>query len=81
MTTESLKETRPTLIAANSSWYLLHYRSMLLKEISKKSLPISMSPIDSSSKELSQISLHIPWKTQRMKDRFMGIIKSTTEQY
>jgi len=60
---------RPFLIAANSSWYINHYRSSLLDEIKNKwGPPISLSPIDEASKKLEQKTFFIPWNTSRASD-------------
>ena len=57
---------RPFLIIANSSWYLLHYRKLLLKKLKSKKLNvITISPIDKSTSELSKETLHIPWRISR----------------
>ena len=61
-------DSRPILIIANSSWYLCHYRSLLIKEISLKNKIISIAPIDKSSKELSKNSIFIPWRIHRSND-------------
>ncbi len=60
---------RPILFIANSSWYLAHYRLGLISECSKLNRVISISPIDSSTKILSNISLHIPWDIKRRNAR------------
>ena len=59
---------RPILIIANSSWYLHHYRSLLIKEISLKNQLFTMSPIDKYSKKLSENSIYIPWNIHRQND-------------
>ena len=57
---------RPILVVSNSSWYLLHYRKLLLKKLKKNyKYILAMSPIDSSTNKLSQILLHIPWRIYR----------------
>tara|TARA_A100000164_G_C21938325_1_gene789247 strand:- start:1973 stop:3187 length:1215 start_codon:yes stop_codon:yes gene_type:complete len=57
---------RPVLIIANSSWYLLHYRKLLLTKLkSKKVNVVSISPIDNSTLELSKLTLHVPWRISR----------------
>ena len=59
---------RPILLIANSSWYLHHYRSLLLKIISKNNILFTMSPIDKHSKDISGNSIYIPWNIYRSKD-------------
>ncbi len=69
--------TRPILLMANSSWYLYHYRSLLIKEISLENKLITMSPIDKSSKELSKKSIFLPWRIHRSNDlNFLALIFS-----
>ena len=59
-------ESRPILITSNSSWYLNHYRKLLISKLKNRSKNlIALSPIDSSSKELSKLLLHIPLKISR----------------
>ena len=66
---QSIKIRRPILILSNSSRYLLHYRKQLFEKLtSSKRLPISLSPIDSATPELSHYSLHIPWRIYRRLD-------------
>ena len=56
-------------MAANSSWYINHYRSKLLDEIKNRwGPPISLSPIDEASKKLEQKTFFIPWNTSRTSD-------------
>mgnify|MGYP001250669651 CR=1 FL=1 len=60
---------RPIVIAANTSWYINHYRSSLIDEIKKKwGHPISLSPIDSASTDLEEKTFYIPWNTSRKDD-------------
>jgi len=62
------KKHRPILIVANSSWYLTHYRRLLISNLkSKNKFVITLAPLDSSSIELSKLSLFIPWKAPRLK--------------
>ena len=57
---------RPVLIVANSSWYLNHYRSLLIKELKNNfKYVIALSPIDSSTYKLSRNILHIPFRIDR----------------
>tara|TARA_Y100001978_G_scaffold195156_1_gene203074 strand:- start:9788 stop:11077 length:1290 start_codon:yes stop_codon:yes gene_type:complete len=68
---------RPILLIANSSWYLHHYRSLLVKEISKNNTLFTMSPIDKHSKDISENSIYIPWNIYRSKDlNFLSLIIS-----
>ena len=61
----------PILLIANSSWYLSHYRRLLineLKSIQNYSL-ITISPADSYTSDISEISTHISWKISRSKNK------------
>ena len=60
---------RPIVITANSSFYLRHYRKLLIKNLSLKNQIITISPVDDSSKSLSKISFNLPWRIDRKKDR------------
>tara|TARA_Y100000589_G_scaffold329319_1_gene375523 strand:- start:2421 stop:3605 length:1185 start_codon:yes stop_codon:yes gene_type:complete len=62
------KSTRPIVITANSSFYLLHYRKLLIKELSKKNKVVTISPVDSSSNSLAKLSFNLPWRIDRSKD-------------
>lgn len=64
----SILNSRPILIIANSSWYISHYRSLLLEKISIKNKLITMAPIDGSSSKLSEKSIFIPWRIYRSND-------------
>lgn len=59
---------RPIMLIANSSWYLHHYRSLLIKKISLNNKLFTMSPIDKNSKELSEDSIYIPLRIKRSND-------------
>ena len=66
MVSKNNKLNRPILIVSNSSWYLNHYRSLLIKELIKNyKYVIAISPIDSSTKILSKYILHIPFRIDR----------------
>ncbi len=61
----------PILLIANSSWYLSHYRRLLINELKSKqkySL-ITISPADSYTSDISEISTHISWKISRSKNK------------
>ena len=64
----SIITNRPILLMANSSWYLNHYRSLLIKKISLNNKLFTMSPIDKNSNELSESSIYIPLRIQRSND-------------
>lgn len=66
--TESNSQLRPILVIANSSWYLEHYRNLLINEISKNNKLITMAPIDLNSEQLSKKSIFIPWRVHRSRD-------------
>ena len=59
--------SRTIFIIANSSWYLNHYRKYLLEELKKQDLynVVTISPLDNDSKDLSKLSLNIPWRISR----------------
>ena len=60
---------RPLLLVANSSWYLLHYRKLLLSRLCHEPLhAIALSPVDSSTPDLSKLLIHIPWRIHRSTD-------------
>lgn len=60
---------RPILIVANSSWYILHYRHLLLETLQRESRNvIALSPVDSSTPELSRLLIHVPWRIHRATD-------------
>mgnify|MGYP001313136635 CR=1 FL=1 len=65
---KSILDSRPILIIANSSWYISHYRSLLLEKIAIKNKLITMAPIDGSSSKLSEKSIFIPWRIYRSND-------------
>ena len=63
------RATRPILLVANSSWYLLHYRRLLLEVLlAKRRHVIALSPVDSTCPELSKLVVHIPWRIHRSTD-------------
>tara|TARA_B100000161_G_scaffold70580_2_gene48468 strand:+ start:1362 stop:2648 length:1287 start_codon:yes stop_codon:yes gene_type:complete len=64
----SIFDSRPIILIANSSWYLYHYRNLLINKISKKNKIITIAPFDQSSRELSKISIFIPWNIRRKND-------------
>ena len=42
---------RPPLLISNSSWYLIHYRKLLISELKNiYSQVVTLSPIDKSSR-------------------------------
>ena len=60
---------RPIVITANSSSYLVHYRKLLIKNLNSKNQVITITPQDHSSITLSKISINLPWRIERKKDR------------
>jgi len=62
------KRTRPIVITANSSFYLLHYRKLLIKDLNKKNKVVTISPVDLSSNSLAKLSFNLPWRIDRSKD-------------
>ena len=67
---------RTILIIANSSWYLNHYRKNLLQELKLQGLYnlVTISPIDNHTKELSKLSLNIPWRISRSGNKNLFLI-------
>ena len=60
---------RPLLVVANSSWYLLHYRRLLLETLQREGEHVvALSPVDSATPELSRLLIHIPWRIHRSTD-------------
>ena len=58
-----VNNTHIILLVANSSWYLLNYRSLLIKQIKNLNmLPIALAPKDTFTKELLKLSDFIEWK-------------------
>ena len=71
------KSPRPILLISNSSWYLYHYRKLLIKTIqNKKEYIIALCPSDSFSKKLSALLIHIPWRMNRVRNQsiYSGLI-------
>ena len=65
----ALQASRPVLVLANSSWYLVHYRRLLLERLVRDSQHVVvLSPVDSSTSELSRLAVHIPWRIHRSTD-------------
>ncbi len=65
----SVHYRRPVLVVANSSWYLWHYRKLLLQRLQQaREHVIALSPVDSTSPDLSNLLLHIPWRIHRSTD-------------
>ncbi len=62
------KTNSPIVITANSSFYLLHYRKLLIKHLKKKNKVVTISPVDSSSNSLAKLSFNLPWRIDRSKD-------------
>ncbi len=68
-------------LIANSSWYLSHYRKMLLEELNYNNYHlITISPIDSYTKEISKLSFNIPWRISRSGNKnlfllFMSLLR------
>jgi hypothetical protein len=64
-----LHGSRPLLVVANSSWYLAHYRQLLLEQLQHDGQHVvALSPVDSSTPELSRLLIHIPWRIHRSTD-------------
>jgi len=70
-------KSRPIILISNSSWYLLHYRKLLIKKIrDNQSYPIALCPHDKSSLKLSELLIHIPWNMKRAQNQnlFSGLV-------
>ena len=66
---EGYRKSRPILLTSNSSWYLNHYRKLLISKLKKKTkYLIALTPSDNSSKELSKRILYIPLRINRKND-------------
>jgi glycosyltransferase involved in cell wall biosynthesis len=62
-------KNRPILLVANSSWYLLHYRKLLLEILLQQGQHVlALSPVDSATPELSRLLIQIPWRIHRSTD-------------
>ena len=62
--------SRPVILISNSSWYLYHYRKLLIENLKKESEHIlALAPYDSTSKNLSELLIHIPWRMSRSKQQ------------
>ena len=60
----------PVIILANSSWYIFHYRSFLIKTLKKKySKVIAICPNDAYSPQLEKFCSLIRWTTQRENEK------------
>ena len=69
MSASRTKEHRPFLVVANSSWYLMHYRQLLLETLQcRGDHVVALSPVDSATPELSRLLVHIPWRILRSTD-------------
>ena len=64
----SILNSRPILVVANSSWYLTHYRHLLLESLNDQFHVVAISPVDSTTPELAKILIHIPWRIHRSTD-------------
>ena len=61
---------RPIILISNSSWYLFHYRKLLIKKIKEtRSHILALAPYDTTSVDLSKLLIHIPWRMSRAKDQ------------
>ena len=68
-TAAAAQNTRPVLVVANSSWYLWHYRKLLLQRLqANREHVIALSPVDSTTPDLSNLLIHIPWRIHRSTD-------------
>ena len=62
-----MTSSRPVLLVSNSSWYLIHYRNLLLRRLKQEgNHVVALAPVDSSSPELSRLLIHIPWRIHRI---------------
>lgn len=76
------KIDRPIIFVANSSWYLDHYRSGLIRKCATLNKVIALSPIDKSTECLSINALHIPWNINRENSKsFIALILDFLRMY
>ena len=62
--------SRPIILISNSSWYLFHYRKLLIEEIKRnKHHLLAIAPFDLTSRKLSSLLIHIPLKMSRAKEQ------------
>ena len=62
--------SRPVMLVSNSSWYLCHYRKLLIENLKKENEHIlALAPYDSMSRDLSGLLIHIPWRMSRSKNQ------------
>ena len=54
-------KNRPILLIANSSWYLFHYRNLLIKTLKKNNYVVTLSPYDNFSQYLEENSINFLW--------------------
>ena len=64
----SISKNRPIVLIANSSWYLSHYRELLIKDLKKDNYLITISPFDEYTSKLEKISLNFLWRIQKAKE-------------
>ena len=60
-----MSSQRPYLLIANSSWYLAHYRRLLLCRLAKSNHIVTLAPVDQFSDVLAEHSVYIPWRINR----------------
>ena len=55
------RKNRPILLIANSSWYLFHYRNLLIKTLKKTNYVVTLSPYDNFTQFLEENSINFLW--------------------
>ncbi len=55
------RKNRPIVLIANSSWYLFHYRNLLINTLKKTNYLITLSPYDNFSQFLEKNSINFLW--------------------
>lgn len=80
----AILDSRPLIYIANSTWYLCHYRSLLITRVKSRLTPhvLALAPYDSSFQKLSRLLIHIPWKLNRaLSFRIIPLVKSFLRLY
>ena len=69
-------QKRPVIIIANSSWYIKHYRQLLIEKILENDNLVLISPIDKFTGELKRYAKHIPINMNKLNFKILSIFSS-----